>query len=154
MKNSANIITVTRFVCAGLLLLAKPFSSFFWALYGYGGASDLADGLIARTMKQQSDLGAKLDSMADTAFFLAMIIAVIQTVVVPLWIWICVIEIAIIRVTAYLIGYKKYHMFSSLHTYANKVTGLFLFAAPDSICGIRRNCRGSHSVPCGGFFRL
>lgn len=130
IKNLANMITVTRLVCAAILLFSAPFSLLFWVLYAYGGASDLADGLVARAMKQQSDLGAKLDSVADIAFFLASIIAVVPSIVIPLWIWICMIVIALIRAAAYLIGYKKYHMFSSLHTYANKVTGGFLFGAP------------------------
>lgn len=92
--------------------------------------SDLADGLVARAMKQQSDLGAKLDSVADAAFFLAMIIAVVPAIVIPLWIWVGVIVTALIRITAYLIGYKKFHTFSALHTYANKAAGGFLFGTP------------------------
>lgn len=130
IKNLANLITVTRFICAGVLLFTVPFSLPFWILYGYGGASDLADGLVARTMERQSDVGAKLDSIADTVFFFAIVIAVIQVIVIPSWLWICVIAIAVIRVTTYLIGYKKYCAFSALHTYANKITGGFLFGTP------------------------
>ncbi|MGE4353846.1 MAG: CDP-alcohol phosphatidyltransferase family protein [Oscillospiraceae bacterium] len=130
IKSLANIITITRFVGAVLLLFTNPFSLLFWVLYGYCGVSDLADGLAARTMKQQSDLGAKLDSMADMAFFFALIVVVAPAVVIPEWIWICVVVIALIRVTAYGIGYKKYHRFSALHTYANKATGVFLFGIP------------------------
>ena len=81
-------------------------------------------------MNQKSDLGAKLDSVADMAFSLAIVISVVPAIVIPLWIWICAIVIAFIRVMAYLIGYKKYHMFSALHTYANKAAGGFLFGAP------------------------
>lgn len=124
------MITVTRLVCAMILLFSTPFSLLFWILYVYCGVSDLADGLVARTMKQQSDLGAKLDSVADMAFSLAIAIAVVPVIVIPLWIWIFAIVIALIRVTTYLIGYKKYHMFSALQTYANKVTGGFLFGTP------------------------
>ena len=92
--------------------------------------SDLADGLVARVLKQQSDLGAKPDSAAGMAFFLAIAIAVLPAIVIPFWIWVCVIVTALIRITAYWIGYKKYRMFSALHTYANKATGGFLFGAP------------------------
>lgn len=130
IKNLANIITITRLVCAVILLFTVPFSLLFWVLYLYCGVSDLADGLIARIMKQQSDLGAKLDSIADTAFFLAIVIAVISAIVIPSWIWSGVIIIALIRIMTYWIGYKKYHRFSALHTYANKITGGFLFGAP------------------------
>lgn len=113
-----------------MLLFSIPFSLLFWALYIYCCISDLADGLVARAMKQQSEIGAKLDSIADMAFFLALAIKVIPAIVIPAWIWICVTVIAFIRVTAYLIGYKKYHMFSALHTYTNKATGGFLFGTP------------------------
>lgn len=111
-------------------MFVVPFSLLFWVLYLYCGVSDLADGLIARTMKQQSDLGAKLDSVADTTFFFAIVVKVIPTIVIPMWIWICASLIALIRVITYLIGYKKYHMFSALHTYANKITGGFLYGTP------------------------
>lgn len=124
------MITATRIVCAVLLLFTLPFSQSFWVLYGYGGVSDLADGLVARAMKQQSDLGARLDSAADAAFFLAIIIVVVRTIVMPAWLWIGAIVILCIRVTTYLLGYKKYHVFSALHTYANKATGGLLFSAP------------------------
>lgn len=124
------MITVTRFVCAAALLFPTPFSFLFWVFYVFGGMSDLADGLVARTMKQQSDFGAKLDSAADAAFFLAMIIAVVPTIVIPLWIWACVIVTAFIRITAYCFGYKKFRTFSALHTYANKAMGGFLFGTP------------------------
>ncbi len=130
IKNLANIITISRLACAGILLFSTPFSSIFWVLYIYGGVSDFADGLTARALKQKSDLGAKLDSAADVAFFFAAVIAVVPVIVVPQWIWICVIAIALIRVTAYVIGYKKYRAFSALHTYANKATGGFLFGTP------------------------
>ena len=35
-----------------------------------------------------------------------------------------------VRLATYGLGVLKYHAFCSLHTYANKVTGLLLFCAP------------------------
>lgn len=130
IKNLANLITVTRLVGAAILLFTTPFSPLFWVFYIYCGASDLMDGFIARAMKQQSDLGAKLDSVADVAFFVAIIITVVPALVIPLWIWIGAVIIALIRVAAYWIGYRKFHAFTSLHTYANKATGGLLFGTP------------------------
>lgn len=40
------------------------------------------------------------------------------------------IPFAILRFAGYGIGFYKYHIVTSLHTYANKVTGAFIFAAP------------------------
>lgn len=130
IKDLANIITISRFICSLVLLFTVPFSLFFWVLYGYCGVSDFVDGLIAKIMKQQSDLGAKLDSIADITFFFTIMVTIISTIFIPRWIWTCVIVIIAIRVTAYLIGYKKYHTFSTLHTYANKITGVFLYGTP------------------------
>lgn len=130
IKYLANTITITRIVCAAILPFAAPFSPLFWSLYAYGGISDLADGAIARALKQQSDFGAKLDSVADAMFFLAVMIAVALAIAVPPWIWICVVTIMCLRVAAYFIGYKKYRAFSALHTYANKATGGLLLGTP------------------------
>ncbi|MNE53828.1 hypothetical protein D3C80_1485760 [compost metagenome] len=38
--------------------------------------------------------------------------------------------IAIIRIASLLVGYYKFYEYVSLHTYANKATGLLLFGAP------------------------
>ncbi len=130
IKNLANLITVSRIVCAVIVMYTTPFSELFWALYLYCGISDIADGLIARIMRQQSSLGANLDSIADVVFIFSIIFTVGSAVVVPTWLWICTGIITLIRVTAYLIGYKKHHTFSALHTYANKATGGILFCMP------------------------
>lgn len=130
------MVTATRIVGAVILMFTTPFTLPFWALYLYCGMSDMLDGLLARTLKQQSDLGAKLDSIADMAFVFSVLITIISAVAIPVWLWICVMIITSIRITAYLIGYKKYRMFSALHTYANKATGGLLFCAPVLIYGL------------------
>ncbi len=130
IKNIANYITFSRIICAILMVFTAVFSRMFWILYLYGGVSDIIDGIVARVLRQKSSLGAKLDSIADAAFLSAIVIVIAPTVVIPRWIWICVGSIALIRVTAYLIGYIKFHTFSSLHTYANKATGALLFITP------------------------
>ncbi len=99
-------------------------------LYAYCGISDFVDGTIAKRMKQESEFGAKLDSVSDTAFFFSVILTILPAVVVPKWLWISTAGISLIRVTTYIIGYIKYRRFASLHTYANKITGFFLFFTP------------------------
>lgn len=130
IKNLANIITATRIAGAVMLMLTVPFSRPFWAMYLYCGVSDMVDGLIARAMRQQSDFGAKLDSIADVIFVFSALLTVIPAVVIPIWFWACVIIVMLIRGISYLIGYKKYRVFSPLHTYANKATGALLFCMP------------------------
>ncbi len=130
IKNLANVITIIRIIGAGLMVFTVPLTVPFWILYACCGVSDILDGLIARALKQESEMGAKLDSIADIIFGFAMIIVFVPIVSFPLWIWIWIAAIVVIRMTTYVIGYKKYHTLTSLHTYANKLTGLLLFTVP------------------------
>lgn len=49
---------------------------------------------------------------------------------IPFWLLAWIGSIAIIRCISLLIGFVKYHTTTFLHTYANKITGIFLFACP------------------------
>ena len=119
-----------RIVCAFFISFSKPFSLLFWILYILGGISDILDGLIARHLKQESEFGAKLDSIADFIFLIGVFASILPTLVLPLWVLVCIIIVAFIRILSYMIALKKYHTFISLHTYANKLTGLLLFIMP------------------------
>ena len=113
-----------------MMILAEPFSAFFWSCYCLGGISDLLDGFAARKLNLQSDSGAKLDSIADTVFTSAIAAVSIRSVPLPGWLWLCICGIALLRIAGYAIGFFKYRTFSSLHTYANKATGALIFACP------------------------
>ncbi len=143
MKHLANIITSLRFVFAAFILFAAPFSCFFWGMYLCGGMSDLLDGMVARGMKQQNNVGAKLDSIADVAFLLAILTVGVKNVNFPTWVWACAAGIMLIRLIAYGIGYHKYRTFSSLHTNMNKITGVLLFAFPVFYVIFGRNGAGA-----------
>lgn len=55
---------------------------------------------------------------------------IIRTIIFPVWIWRTAAVILLTRLVSYIVGYCKYHIFSSLHTDMNKVTGLLLFVFP------------------------
>ncbi|WP_278278708.1 CDP-alcohol phosphatidyltransferase family protein [Alkalibaculum bacchi] len=124
------MITFLRIVFAVVMVLMKPFSPIFWLCYLGGGLSDMLDGFIARNLKLQSNFGAKLDSIADLIFAMAIFIVITININLPIWIWVCVILVAVIRIVSYCIGFYKYHTFSSLHTYLNKITGALIFMFP------------------------
>ncbi|MEF9891931.1 MAG: CDP-alcohol phosphatidyltransferase family protein [Anaerorhabdus sp.] len=126
----ANVITLFRIFFAFAMLLTIPFSVAFWIFYFCGGFSDFLDGFVARKWNLESVFGAQLDSIADLIFAVSMGIVVITNIQLPTWIWICITLIIVLRLLGYGIGFYKYHTFTSLHTYMNKATGVFIFLSP------------------------
>ena len=90
----------------------------------------MADGAIARRTKSQSELGARLDTVADSVFVAVCFVKILPTMQFPVWLWIWIVIIAIIKIGNFiwvLIYNKK---LISLHTILNKVTGFILFLFP------------------------
>lgn len=130
IRHAANGITVLRIPLAIAMLLVQPFSAAFWSLYVCAGLSDIADGFVARKLRRESALGAKLDSFADFVFVSALAVYVWINIELPPWLWLCILCIALLRFVSCGVGFYKYHAFAALHTYANKITGALLFASP------------------------
>lgn len=130
--NAPNIITFVRILGTIALAFIAPFSMAFYIIWTICGVSDVLDGTVARLLKKESSLGAKLDSTADIMFYLLMLFRVLPTliVVLPPWIWIIVGAIAAARIGAYLTALVKYKRFASLHSYLNKLSGFLLFLVP------------------------
>ncbi|MCE4709311.1 CDP-alcohol phosphatidyltransferase [Clostridioides difficile] len=53
-----------------------------------------------------------------------------KNIALPMYLWWCIVAIALLRLISYSIGFFKYHTFSSLHTLMNKITGISIFAFP------------------------
>ena len=64
----ANIITCVRIVLSVALLFCPALSPAFYGLYIAAGASDMIDGAVARKTGAVSELGARLDTVADMVF--------------------------------------------------------------------------------------
>lgn len=90
------------------------------------------DGSIARATGNTSELGAKLDSVADMLYYAVMLVKILPHLVrrLPEWIWYVVALVIAIRVLSYVIAAVKYRRFASLHTYMNKLTGALIFTVP------------------------
>lgn len=127
-----NLITSVRIVGTFRLLFLEPLTMLFYVVYTVSGVSDILDGWIARMTKTTSDFGSKLDSTADLMFYAVMLIQILPILwkVLPLSIWIIAGIMLLIRLISYGIAAWKYHRFSSMHTYLNKLTGACVFAMP------------------------
>lgn len=127
-----NCITASRILGAIVLVFTPRFSVPFYIVYTICGLSDAVDGLIARAMKKETEFGAKLDSVADLTFYTVLLIKIFPFLWrnLPKVIWFAVGLILLTRLSAYLVACFKYKKFASVHTYANKLTGLSIYLVP------------------------
>jgi len=132
MKYLPNCITIFRILATCCMVFLDVFSIGFYILYALAGFSDVLDGWIARRWKLTSEAGAKLDSIADIMYYIVMVVMIYPVLLetLPIWIW-CMIAVAVVlRLFSYGMVAVKSGQLASLHTYLNKLTGLFVFLLP------------------------
>ena len=132
-KHIANIITGSRIVLSLPLLFIPLSSAWFYALYLLCGLSDMIDGTVARMTKSVSEFGAKLDTVSDFVFMTVALIRFIPHLYIPVWLWIWIGIIAMIKLGNAVWGFVRTKKLISPHTVLNKVTGLLLFLLPMTI---------------------
>lgn len=124
-----NLLTALRIVCSVLLLFAEPFSALFFGLYFAAGASDMLDGFLARKLFAKSDFGSKLDSAADFVFIAACAAKLFPVLKFSGWVVWAFAAVFLLKLIAVLSGIVVLKKIIFLHTAANKLAGLLLFAA-------------------------
>jgi len=132
VRQLPNIITSLRIIGTACLLFIEPFTTPFYIIFTLAGFSDLLDGWIARTMKTTSELGGKLDSIADLTYYTVMILRIFPALLaaLPNWVWAAIVLAVGLRIVCYITAAVKYHRFASLHTYMNKVATASIFVVP------------------------
>jgi CDP-diacylglycerol--glycerol-3-phosphate 3-phosphatidyltransferase len=124
-----NLLSGFRLLAAPVMLylasIGRPFS--FLVLLAISLGTDAIDGFLARRLKWQSELGARLDSWGDFATY----------VTVPLgawWLWPDILRREVIFVwiviAAYIVpvvfGFAKFRRLTSYHTWAAKVSAVLM----------------------------
>lgn len=137
-RNAANIITSIRIIGALTLVFLKPLSVAFFIVYGLCGLSDAFDGFIARKLGISSSLGAALDSISDLLFYAVMAAKIFPILVDNLTIfkWVIIAVPTALHFIAYIICAIKFNKFSAVHTYADKMLGLLVYAFPFFLIGL------------------
>ena len=123
----ANVITISRIVSSLILLLCPTLSASFYCVYVLTGITDFLDGFIARRTRTISQLGAKIDTMADTIFVVVCLIKFLPEIRFPLWIYIWIVVVAIINI---ILGFMVNKKYPAVHSVMNKITGVILFLLP------------------------
>lgn len=129
-KRIADLITAVRILCSAALLFCPAFSLSFYILYLAAGLSDMIDGSVARNTGTASEFGAKLDTAADFVFVAVCLWKLLPGLAVPLWLWIWIALIALIKMVNIISGYVIRKKYVAIHTVMNKVTGILLFILP------------------------
>ena len=130
VKYIANIVTGCRIFGSALLLFLPVLSVAFYSIYIICGLSDMIDGTIARKTNSTSEIGSKMDTIADLVFVIVSLIKILPIITIPKWLWLWGGVIAIMRISNIIWGYVSEKRFISLHTMLNKITGLLLFLLP------------------------
>ena len=129
----ANIITLFR-IAAGIVLLFCPaFSPAFYALYIAAGLSDMLDGFVARKTDTVSNLGARLDTIADLVLVVVCLIKLLPVLSIPAWLYAWIGIIALIKNVNIISGFAVQKKFVAIHSVMNKATGILLFLLPLTI---------------------
>ena len=128
----ANFVTGLRIVFSLIMLYFPALSPGFYACYLLAGITDMIDGTIARRLGTCSEFGEKFDTVADFVFVVAALFKLLPTVRfgAVIWAWICII--AVIKAINIIRGFAVQKRFVTVHSWANKITGLALFVFPFS----------------------
>ena len=129
-KQIANIITSCRLLGSIGLLFCPVYSACFYGLYIFCGLTDMIDGTIARKTGAASSFGARLDTVADSLLVIASFAKILPVIRIPVWIWVWTAVIAVVKLVNLVWGSTQMTQMPSLHTIANKATGLCLFLLP------------------------
>ena len=126
----ANLITGIRVLASVGLLFCPALSPSFFALYLLAGFTDMIDGPVARKTHTATAFGAKLDTAADILFAAVCLVKLLPVLNIPLWMFIWIGLIALIKIINIVSGFVIRKRFVSVHTPMNKATGALLFLLP------------------------
>ena len=132
ISNVPNIITSIRIIGAIALFFVPSFGLAFFIIFTISGITDALDGFIARKFNATSELGGKLDSIADLLFYGVMVVKLLPKMIekLDLYVWILIGSVFVLRLIIYAFAAVKYRRFASLHTYLTKVSSALVFLAP------------------------
>ena len=127
MKRIPDLLSASRIALCLPLLLVDAMTVPFWTLYVIAGTTDMLDGFLARRWGVESRFGARLDSLADFVFVLAVGYKLFPWLKLPTTLWMMIGLIALVKIVNAICSYVVRHRIEYLHTKANKVTGFLLF---------------------------
>lgn len=131
MKHLANMISGSRIVMAFSLFFLIGHQTMFLIIYILGWFTDAIDGTVAKLTNSQSDMGSKIDDLADLALITIMGVIMIIWVGSSILIHIPLVVIfLIVRIANMVITKQKYGKVFILHTYSEKALAIPVLLIP------------------------
>ena len=127
MKRIPDLLSASRIALCLPLLLVDAMTLPFWVLYLIAGLTDIFDGFLARRWGVESKFGARLDSLADFVFVIAVGYKLFPWLKLPATLWMMIGLIAMVKIVNAISSYVVKRRIEFLHTKANKLTGFLLF---------------------------
>ena len=97
MKQIPDLLSMSRIVLCLPLLLVDAMTLSFWVLYLIAGLTDILDGYLARRWCVESKFGARLDSLADFVFVMAVGCKLFPYLKLPTALWMMIGFIALVK---------------------------------------------------------
>lgn len=147
-----------------LRLLGVPL--FVWLLLGphadlpalavliYSGASDWADGVIARRFNQQSSLGRLLDPAADRLYILAALVAFVLRGIVPWWLAVALVLRDVVIGAGLLVLRRHGYPPLQVHYLGKAATFCLLYGLPFLLLSRQTSIAGDIALPIGWAFTV
>ena len=127
MRRIPDLLSMSRIVLCLPLLLVDAMTLRFWILYLIAGLTDMLDGFLARRWGVESKFGARLDSLADFVFVIAVGYKLFPYLKLAATLWMMIGLIALVKIVNAISSYVVKHRIEFLHTKANKLMGFLLY---------------------------
>jgi cardiolipin synthase (CMP-forming) len=135
-----NALSVLRLLGVPLFLwlLLGPHAD-GWALLvlALSGFTDWADGVLARKLNQQSELGALLDPAADRLYILATLVGLVLRHILPLWLAIVIVGRDVVLSGSLVVLRRHGYGPPAVHYLGKAATFCLLYAFPLLLLGAR-----------------
>ena len=128
VRHIPNLLSIIRIVLSLFIIIVAKNNRLLFVIVLLCGVTDVLDGYIARKYNVESKVGAKLDSLGDYTFFLMLVLY--------FFIWrlnlindnsMFIVLVIMVRLSSLVVCWIQNKKVYSLHTIANKVTGLLLY---------------------------
>ncbi len=125
-----NALSISRIAGAFALVLTGGLNEWFLAIFTLCAVTDFLDGYIARKHGLCSEEGEVIDSIADFAVVLAMLLVLIPSLPWDPWMIQLIALIAAVRGISLCVGAMRFGRMALLHTFLNKAAGFLLRLSP------------------------